>query len=183
MLCKICGNEIPKTIEIDGTVKRISNKRKLCFNCSPYGSHNTKPIDREYRCSRCGETDPEKFTKGRYTECKKCRNKYNIHSGKSKKDDIVKYLGGKCRHCGYDKYLPSLDVHHLDPSKKDKNFRTHRYWSWSRLVNEIKNCIVLCRNCHSAFHADCIDQDDLIKLPLPEDINEVREKLNIKYSK
>ena len=159
MICENCGKEFPSRITIDGK-SRVLSKRKYCLECSPFGVHNTKKLNREYKCSRCGETDPKKFIKGRYTECKKCRNEYNNKKNRSQRERVVEYLGGKCACCGYDKYICSLDIHHLDPSTKDKYFDHYSGWSWDRLEKEVSNCILLCRNCHTAFHSGYITEDD-----------------------
>ncbi len=160
MKCIVCGKEIPKTIKIGEAVKRVSNKRKYCFDCSPYGEHNTKQRERKYLCSRCGETDPAKFTEGRYTECKKCRSEYNRRTDKANREKIVSYLGGKCKCCGYDKHIVALDVHHLDPTLKDPHFASHKGWKWERIERELQNCILLCKNCHAALHAGEITEED-----------------------
>ena len=102
------------------------------------------------------------FPKGRFSECKKCRNEYNKKQLKNNHVRAIQYLGGKCAHCGYDKYICALDIHHIDPSKKDKMFAHHAFWSWKRLKKELENCILLCSNCHRAFHSGLITQDNLI---------------------
>lgn len=160
MKCIICGKKIPKTINIDGEIKRVSNKRKYCFACSPYGEHNTKQYERKYLCSKCGETDPAKFTKGRYSECKKCRNDYNQLIDRRNREKIIKYLGGKCKCCGYNKHNVTLDLHHLDPTLKDPHFACYRGWNWKRIERELQNCVLLCKNCHAALHAGEISEDD-----------------------
>lgn len=183
--CLKCGKEIKTYVKIDGKLHNL-HSRKYCLECSPFGKHNTKKLgilkeNKVKKCIYCGETDPKKFSKNNYKQCRNCKRKYNLNASRSKQTDIIKYLGSKCRHCGYDLYLSSLDIHHLDPSKKDKNFNTHRYWSWDRILNEIENCILLCRNCHGAYHNGLINDNDLIKIPLPNDINDIRENIDIEY--
>lgn len=104
-----------------------------------------------YSCS-CGETNPDKFYGRKRFVCGKCHNEYTIQRGKETKERIVGYLGGKCVACGFDNYICSLDVHHIDPSKKDINFKSKRGWCWERIVKELENCILLCKNCHQAYH-------------------------------
>ena len=52
-----------------------------------------------------------------------------------------------CKHCGSKE---KLELHHLDPSKKEH----HSIWSWSekRRNLEIEKCIVLCKGCHYKAH-------------------------------
>ncbi len=107
----------------------------------------------------CGETDPGKFTKGRYTRCKKCRSVYRkkyvkevAETRKNGRIRAIEYLGGKCICCGFDKGISAFDFHHVDPKDKDPNFRSSRHWSWERFKNEIDKCLLLCSNCHRLLH-------------------------------
>ena len=101
----------------------------------------------------CGENDPNKFYGHMKQTCTKCHNLKTIEFGKNNRLIAVDYLGGECKACGYNKYTGALDIHHIDPSIKDKNFRCMRGWGTERIINEIKNCILLCRNCHAEHHA------------------------------
>ena len=105
-------------------------------------------------CKKCGETNPNNFYGGFREVCKKCHNNRAKKEGKEKRAYAVNKLGGKCINpeCGYDKYICSLDIHHTDPSKKDENFKSMRGWSKERIDKEIIGCVILCRNCHAAFH-------------------------------
>lgn len=102
------------------------------------------------RC-KCGETDPQQYYKYKKQACKKCHNRYTAERALGLRRRAIELLGGCCKHCGFDK-LPALDIHHIDPKLKDPNFKTHRGWSWERILQEIKGCIILCRNCHALHH-------------------------------
>ena len=106
---------------------------------------------KEYLC-RCGETDPNMFYGHSKLNCIKCHNNRTISNGKNNRLFAVNYLGGKCSSCGYDKHTAALDIHHLDPTIKDKNFKYMRGWSRERIISEINQCILLCRNCHAEVH-------------------------------
>ena len=110
----------------------------------------------EYKC-KCGETNPEKFYGHKKSVCADCHNDYVMNSGKNKKQSARKHLGGCCKICGFDKYPCSLDIHHLDPTVKDKNFKFMRGWSWERILQEIETCVLLCKNCHAALHAGLVN--------------------------
>jgi hypothetical protein len=110
---------------------------------------------KEYLC-HCGETNPDMFYGHSKVNCSKCHNLRTTSIGKNNRLFAIDYLGGKCLNCKFDKYTCSLDIHHLDPSIKDKNFRYMRGWKKERILNEIKNCVLLCRNCHAAVHAGFI---------------------------
>ena len=67
-----------------------------------------------------------------------------------------------CMVCCYEKYTGSLDIHHLDPKIKYKNFSCMRGWCKERILAEIEKCVLLCRNCHAEVHAGLIDLNDVI---------------------
>ena len=110
---------------------------------------------RQYKCS-CGETDPSKFYGIKKCVCATCHNKHVRARGIQKREYALNKLGNECINCGFKTYSCSLDIHHLDPSIKDEKFHGMRGWSLSRIDNEIKNCVILCRNCHSAYHSGYI---------------------------
>ena len=71
------------------------------------------------------------------------------------KSRMVESMGGKCQCCGYDTHTAALAFHHIDPSQKDIKFGDARAnpSSWSKIVAELKKCILVCHNCHSEIHA------------------------------
>ncbi|WP_409559591.1 HNH endonuclease [Escherichia coli] len=105
------------------------------------------------KCSHCGEEDPTKFYGHKKSICGACHNKYTTELGQHKKKYARDKLGGKCAACGFNQYEESLDIHHLDPAIKDKNYGSMRGWSLARIDKEIENCVLLCKNCHCAFHS------------------------------
>lgn len=66
----------------------------------------------------------------------------------------VKYKGGCCVRCGYNKCIDALDFHHL----KDKKFNISKDGhtrSWEKTKEELDKCILLCANCHREEHSEC----------------------------
>lgn len=126
------------------------------------GARGKKPKDFSFprKCS-CGETDPNKFYGNKTTICGKCHCKNTLQKGRDNRVYILDKLGGKCVNCFFDKWKASLDVHHLDPSKKDVAFSTIRYWSKDKIDKEIEKCVLLCRNCHAAHHSGELVNDKL----------------------
>ena len=157
-ICENCKKEFPLYIVVDG-IKRNLCKRKYCLECSPFMKKNTRKIEngkfleRPPKCSKCGETDPKNFYGNKKSTCSKCHNKDVVEKGKRNREFALSILGNKCASCGFDKYKCSLDIHHLDPKTKDKTFDSMRSWSLDRVKKEIQNCILLCRNCHQAYHS------------------------------
>jgi len=107
----------------------------------------------QHKCGHCGETDSSKFYGHKKSVCGACHNKYTIEKGHKKRAFVVEHMGGKCVSCGFNKYQSALQVHHLDPAKKDKNFSSMRGWSEQRLLDEIQDCVLLCACCHAAVHS------------------------------
>jgi hypothetical protein len=58
--------------------------------------------------------------------------------------------GGGCVLCGYNKCIAALDLHHVDPSVKEKKI-SHMKNKKDR-DREAAKCIVLCANCHREYH-------------------------------
>lgn len=94
--------------------------------------------------------------------CKQCNVRYTVDKNRRKREYAIHKLGGKCIICGYAQYSCALDVHHRDPRIKDKNFRTFSGWSEERIDRELEHCVLLCSNCHRAFHSGMIIDDRLI---------------------
>lgn len=65
------------------------------------------------------------------------------------KKDLVAHAGGKCLHCGYKKYIGALEFHHLGK----KRFKVGDAPSRKEAFHEIKQCILLCSNCHRELHS------------------------------
>jgi hypothetical protein len=74
---------------------------------------------------------------------------------KNLKAKIVKAMGGECICCGYNKCNDALDLHHLDPTKKEFALRDiiSNPKKWEVIKEEMKKCILLCKICHVEYHA------------------------------
>lgn len=70
------------------------------------------------------------------------------------KERIIQSMGGKCQICGYNKCQGAMDLHHLDPSKKEISFAKIRRdpKAWIKIVEELRKCILLCNRCHQELH-------------------------------
>lgn len=73
---------------------------------------------------------------------------------------MVEYLGGRCQVCGYDKYIGSLDFHHVNSKSKSFNLSVDNlYRSWEVIMAELDKCVIVCSNCHRELHAGLIKVD------------------------
>ena len=111
------------------------------------------------KCGQCGETGPNKFYGRKKSVCGECHNKYTLGMGQKRKTKAREHLGGKCSVCGFDKYPSALAIHHKDPAVKDSKFAGMRGWSWNRIARELESCVLLCHNCHGAYHAGELEID------------------------
>lgn len=68
----------------------------------------------------------------------------------SKKLKIINVLGGNCQNCGENNFY-KLCLHHVNENK-NKDFSHLTKKRWSVIEEEIKNCILLCNNCHRELH-------------------------------
>jgi hypothetical protein len=151
------NNELLKTMVEDGLSSYQISKKMGCSQTNvrhwleKYGLKTRLHRGRPRACE-CGESFPENFYGIKKYICKRCAKENTTKRQIYNKERARKYLGGKCVKCGFNKYQRSLDIHHLDPSKKDPKFRSCRSWKWERLEKELQNCVLLCKNCHAAYH-------------------------------
>ncbi len=123
-----CSAIIPYWMEIDGK-KRNLNGRKFCIECSPFKSHNTSRTVRqdrlsvtEKKCTRCKKVKSvyEFYVKRKgidyFHYCKLCSRDEIVERQRKLKQAAIKYKGGKCQECDYDRYAGALVFHHRDPN-------------------------------------------------------------------
>lgn len=70
---------------------------------------------------------------------------YVFRSQYRKKLRIINKLGGKCSKCGYDD-LASLEIHHLDPTVKERDN------DYKKEGFDLEKVVLLCANCHRKEH-------------------------------
>ena len=118
------------------------------------------PIPEEKLCKRCNVVKNNKdFYRRRdgsdiSSYCRICSNNQTIERQRAFKKKCIEYKGGKCEHCGYNKYDGALDFHHKDPEQKDFSLAHVRLTSFSDKIKfELDKCLLLCSNCHREEHA------------------------------
>lgn len=166
--CLLCPNEIPATIKIDGKKRNLKN-RKYCFECSPFGEHNTKPLHTEPAnklhklCRKCNTVKElvafynRRNKKEPSVYCKSCTHNTTIDRQRNLKQQSIDYKGGKCCICGYANYNGALDFHHIDPSKKEFSIARSHLTSFDKVKSELDKCVLLCRNCHAEIHGGIVN--------------------------
>lgn len=112
------------------------------------------------RCIECDKKISFSSMISRKKYCSlRCRDRVAERNKRQKKKKFVDSFKTQCELCGYKTYKGALDFHHRSPSDKSFNLADYENYSYDKLENEIKKCIVLCRNCHSEVHAgiSCIE--------------------------
>jgi len=102
-------------------------------------------------CQHCGDNEPDNFWPKMKTTCRKCHGKNIGERLIASREAAIEYKGGKCEHCGYNKYRGALEFHHKDPTLKDPTGL--RAYNLKRLFAEVDKCVLLCSNCHREEHA------------------------------
>jgi hypothetical protein len=164
--CRKCSGEFPRKIWLDGKQRNLQN-RVFCLSCSPFGSHNTKDLVAAQsniagQCSQCGRkvSHSKKLTGGRCYVCiQKAREKLT-------QDKLYAIVGEACLVCGYQKGRKMLDFHHVDSKHKrfSLNVRNVSNLSWSKVLEEVKKCIVVCCRCHREIEYGLISSNDVIAI-------------------
>lgn len=133
-------------------------------------------------CSKC-KFPKDDFCKDRKSKdglqsvCKECKSTqikryYALHPEKrqrKRKQKLIRHqtrkmllesAGGKCVLCGYNKSISALDFHHKEPEQKLFGIAVglKSGYSYKRLLEETKKCVLVCSNCHHEVH------DGLIKI-------------------
>lgn len=104
----------------------------------------------KYTCSICGrEVIRDKKAGNMGKLCNTCRQHYRQLKLKNM---AIDYLGGKCKICGYNKCIASLEFHHRNPEEKLFTISTNLNKSWDNIVEELDKCDLLCSNCHRELH-------------------------------
>ncbi len=78
--------------------------------------------------------------------------KYMQKMQNTNKMESVRYLGGKCIQCGYDKCLRAMNFHHRQPKDKLFSIGSRRDLLLVEISKELDKCDLLCANCHQERH-------------------------------
>jgi hypothetical protein len=143
--CTICSKKIPYRIFINGQQKILRN-RTQCLECLPFNSIKLNSSSKEHKIFYVSEWR------------------------RNAKLELIKYKGGRCSICGYDKPIPnSYSFHHRDENTKSFNISAINIKSIKRLKQEADKCDLLCQNCHAEIHAKqfAVQRENTIKKLFP----------------
>jgi len=162
-----CENIVPKYYVDDTGKKHHLQRRKFCFECSPYGKHNTKNLNRKeigYGSGTCPVCNG--VSQSGKKKCFSCyfSDRKNVISKR-----VYGIVGYKCWYCDYDKGSDGqgvLEFHHIFSSDKLFNISTREFVgrTWKKVIKEIKKCASLCCRCHREYHVGIIPEEEIINI-------------------
>lgn len=100
-------------------------------------------------CKLCNNEFKDYQYKNR-SRCGSCNTKIRRFRAKAA---AIKYLGGKCKKCGWCGNQAALQFHHINSAKKDFVIGNVANKSWDVIKRELEKCILLCANCHIITHS------------------------------
>ena len=145
--CDACGTPFSLRQVVDGK-PRFLYRRRFCFACSPFGSHNTSKFP-----PRIGVPEALREHRRRRRNAKTYR--YQKKRRRRIKAELIEARGGRCETCGYDAAIAALEFHHRDPTTKEFGIGDFN-GSRRRLLAEVDKCDLLCANCHRLRHASVL---------------------------
>lgn len=131
-------------------------ERKQCQHCLGYfgiSKFKGKRKGQEYHHDLC------RNCRGVEYQIKKIERSLRVKLDRREvRSKFVEIFGGECCRCGYREFAEVLEFHHIEPDGKE--------WAISKLLNdyceglvsreilvaELAKCILLCSNCHQAWH-------------------------------
>jgi hypothetical protein len=106
-------------------------------------------------CKECDRQYHKSVYAQRYSEKNNARNKQRFAIVK---EWIATYKSERgCIVCK-EREVCCLDLHHLDPSAKEFTISGNQNRSFVLVQEEVRKCIVVCRNCHAKIHAGLIGE-------------------------
>ena len=164
VICTVCGKEFEAQ---KSTKKYCSNECMNAARRKKYAEAKAAGLDphnkglQEKECPICGKKFiPKSAAANQRMCCYDCMPEGVQLTRGAFLAKIKEARGGKCIRCGYNKCLKALEFHHLDPSQKDFTI-SNDHFKLKEAVEESKNCILLCSNCHKEFHAGLWSLDEL----------------------
>jgi hypothetical protein len=84
-------------------------------------------------------------------------------------DSMYAMVGDACWRCGYSRGARGrrvLDFHHVDPMEKSFSLDSRHIINLakSRVVAELRKCVLLCANCHREAPAGLIPREEILRL-------------------
>lgn len=164
--CKACASQYDKEyrekhkaeISEKGKIK-YQNNRDVILEKQRQHYQDNKDKYKQYReenKERIKEWQSE-YRKTHKEESREYQRKYYQRTAEQQRQkrrskcEEIRSLKEVCVKCGETRSY-AIDFHHINPSEKEFDLSQIPYVSEERLVNELKKCVCLCRNCHAEYH-------------------------------
>jgi len=133
----------------------MSNK-KFCFRCDLSKNVNefSKRIDGANNnvCRECKRIYDRQYHANRPEGLKQRKVKLQRKRIRTIRLQLTEYKKLHSCKCGED-HIACLDFHHISDKKEINIADTiKRGWPFTRILEEIKKCIIICSNCHRKIH-------------------------------
>lgn len=160
-VCSRCREE--KNITTEFTTKgfyKTTGKQKydsICKTCYAKRQDNRRKTRRQNGfCSDCGLVISTKY------RCPACQAVHVIkvrERSQRQKERIIEVFNNRCHLCGESFEVPSIyEFHH--PNEKNISVSRILRWSFSKILSEARNCIMVCANCHQKIHVELDDKKE-----------------------
>jgi hypothetical protein len=143
--------------------------KKRCSGChkelplTEFWKSKSSPDGLQGYCKSCSKAKTEQYRKENVERVREVSRK-SWHKNREKRTatdrnrsrtyyNHLNSLKTPCVKCGEDRFYV-IDFHHIDPKTKlftlGDGQKAHK--SKEDVVNEVKKCVCLCKNCHKEFH-------------------------------
>jgi hypothetical protein len=150
---------------------------RYCYSChqkkniSEYTKRSDSHDGLDFYCRECKSDKNSKYYyqqtdewKNRHKKKLKRKSKHSNKSNKIyillRKDRFHQFLdlfrSKGCCICG-EKSKCCLDFHHLDPKTKKNDISDMSNRNIDKVIEEIKKCVCVCKNCHRKIHSGIIE--------------------------
>lgn len=102
-------------------------------------------------------TDKNTYKKSgsrRSSSCKSCFDTYMKTRWINRKLEVITHFGNVCGDCKVSYPRQVYDLHHLDATQKDFDWRKMKTIGKDKFWSEVNKCVLLCSNCHRIRHIE-----------------------------
>jgi DNA-binding CsgD family transcriptional regulator len=147
-----------KSVNLGTTIKKMSDD-VIELVKEYYKNHTAAECAAKFKVSEVTIKKYADLKRIKLNDEERKKNKYQyVKSFRQRgKEKLVKYKGGKCEKCGYDKCIWALDFHHKNPDEKDFTISNYQHLKMEILYKEVDKCILVCSNCHREIHAGYLE--------------------------
>lgn len=145
--CVICGNRFEKRNNQITCSKECAKKRKSQLNAKLYQEKYKKDPE-------CRKRQKDNYDKWYDKDTSKETIKRKWDNQKRRRKEIrlnyIKFMGSHCWLCDFSRYISTLEFHHVFGREFPKH--KSKFEDPRSKVFKIKECILICSNCHQEYH-------------------------------